>query len=87
MSFCPTLVTKDHHRKDGIWFRDKEPIDSVTKTEADDASRFSGVIYSSHSDHVRVSLEYIPKSRKIANLFFHQVGQIWVSGALPGATG
>ena len=42
LSFCPTLVTNDHHRKDGKWFRDKKPIDSVGKTEANDASRFSG---------------------------------------------
>ena len=42
LSFCPRLVMNDHHQKDGIWFRDKEPIDFVSKTEANDASRFSG---------------------------------------------
>ena len=42
LSFCLTLVTKDHHRKDGKWFRDEKPIDSVGKTEANGASRFSG---------------------------------------------
>ena len=30
----------DHHRKDGKWFKDKERIDSVTKTEANEPSRF-----------------------------------------------
>ena len=42
LSFCPTLVTKDHHQKDGKWFGDKEPIDPVNKAEANDASHFSG---------------------------------------------
>ena len=27
LSFVSTLLTKDHHRKDGKWFEGKEPID------------------------------------------------------------
>ena len=42
MSFCLTLVKFNHHRKDGKWFGDKEPIDSATKTEATDVSHLSG---------------------------------------------
>ena len=42
LSFRLRLVMNDHHQTDGKWFRDKKPIDSVTKTETNDASRFSG---------------------------------------------
>ena len=49
-------------------FRDKEQIDSVRKTDANEASRFSG------GDVVRAVLE----SRELA---LHRVGQIWSYGA------
>ena len=42
LSFGPRLLMNDHHQKDGKSFKDKEPIDSVTETDANDASRFSG---------------------------------------------
>ena len=42
LSFVPTYMTKDHHRKDGKCFEGKEPIDFVTRTEAMGVSRLSG---------------------------------------------
>ena len=42
MSFVPTLVTKDNHRKDWKCFEGKEPIYFVTRTEAMGVSRLSG---------------------------------------------
>ena len=42
LSFVPTLLKKDHHRKDGKCFEGKEPIDFVTRTEAMGISRLSG---------------------------------------------
>ena len=42
LAFVPTLLTKDHHRKDGKCFEGKEPIDFVTRTEATGVSRLSG---------------------------------------------
>ena len=44
LSFSPRLLMNDHHWKDGKWLKDKEPIDSVTKTEAKDPSVFPDVI-------------------------------------------
>ena len=41
-SFGPRLLMNDHHWKDGKWLKDKKPIDSVTKTEANEPSRLSG---------------------------------------------
>ena len=42
LSFVPTYMAKDHHRKDGKCFEGKEPIDFVTKTEATGVSLLSG---------------------------------------------
>ncbi len=42
LSFVPTLMTKDHHRKDGKCFEGKEPIDFVTRMDAEGCSRLSG---------------------------------------------
>ena len=42
LSFVPTYMTKDHHRKDGKCFEGKEPIDFVTRTDAKGGSRLSG---------------------------------------------
>ena len=41
----------DQHWKDGKGVKDNEPIDSVTKTEANQPSRFSMVILPSHAEH------------------------------------
>ena len=42
MSVGPRLVMNSQHRKDGKWSTDKGSIDSVTKTEPNGPSRFSG---------------------------------------------
>ena len=42
LSFGLRLVMNSHHRKYGKWSINKESIDSVTKTEANEPSRFSG---------------------------------------------
>ena len=42
LSFAPTRMTKDHHRKDGKCFEGKDPIDFVTRTDAKGGSRLSG---------------------------------------------
>ena len=42
LSFVPTYMTKDHHRKDGKCFEGKEPIEFVTRTDAKGGSRLSG---------------------------------------------
>ena len=42
LSFVPTYMTKDHHRKDGKCFGGKEPIGFVTRTEATGVSRLPG---------------------------------------------
>ena len=42
LSFCPRLLMNDHNKRDGKWFKDKEPIDAVTKAESKEPSRFSG---------------------------------------------
>ena len=71
MSFCPTLVTNDHHWNDGKWFRDKQPIDSVGKTLANDASRFSGGdLFITFRPYIACRLSIYQKVEKIANLFF-----------------
>ena len=62
LSFGPRLVMNSHRWKYGKWSTDKESIDSVTKAETNETSRFSG----GHS--VRLGRE---------TLFCHQVGQIW----------
>ena len=41
MSFVPTLLTNDHDLKDGKCFEGKEPIDFVTRTDAEGCSRLS----------------------------------------------
>ena len=42
LSFCLALVKFNQHRKDGKWCRDKESIDSATKTKAKDVFHLSG---------------------------------------------
>ena len=42
LSFVPTYMTNGHHRKDGKCFEGKEPIDFVTRTDAEGCSRLSG---------------------------------------------
>ena len=41
-SSVPTSMTKGHHRKDGKCLEGKEPIDFVTRTDAEGCSRLSG---------------------------------------------
>ena len=48
LSFVPTYMTKDHHRKDGKGFEGKETIDFVTRREAKGVSRFSGSDFFEH---------------------------------------
>ena len=42
LSFVPTYMTKDHHRKDGKCFEGREPTDFVTRKDAEGCSRLSG---------------------------------------------
>ena len=42
LSFVPTYMAKDHHRKDGKCFEGKESIDFATKTQVTGVSRLSG---------------------------------------------
>ena len=67
----------DHHRKDGKWFKDKEPIDSVTKTEANEPSRFSsGDSFIIHRAYIAGRLKNTTTHKR--NLVFvHQGGLIW----------
>ena len=41
LSFGPGLVTKGHHRKNGIWLEARNPLVFVYQQDAKSASRFS----------------------------------------------
>ena len=82
VSFCLRLLMNDHHWKDGKWFKGKEPIDSVTKKEANEPFRVSGGdSFITHRTYIAGRLEK-DTNTKSATLFFHQVGQIWSCRAL-----
>ena len=82
LSFCPRLMMNEHHWKDGKWFKEKAPIDSVTKAEANEPSCLSGGdSFITHRASIAVRLKNCNYT-KVKPCFCHQVGQIWSCRAL-----
>ena len=74
-------TTDDHHQRDGTWLKDKEPIDSMTKTEANEPCHFSsGDLFITFRPYIacrlkRCSLWLWVKQKRVK---FYRMGVLWV---------
>ena len=73
---------KDHHRNDGKSFKDKDPIDSVTKTEANEPSCLSGGdSFITHQDFDNKSVRF---GRTELLFFWNPIRETYKMGMVSG---